>query len=413
MKDPEAAVIKQDNSSTASIGENLTKGLDHDNYIQDSTKTSSSQRGPFQPLYMVKVPNAMKNGEFLQFTISVSKTDSDEPEEIVREYEDIEWLQHCLLTEDGVVGCIIPPIPPRPEYDAKAAESKTRKQLGSDANMIMADEFHKDCRNVERYLNMLISHEVFGKSEILRKFLCEKEAAVKTKLKKSLFMRVSQAVDEARKGQHKDIDDYFQKEREWTAKYTTYMKETSLNFNKMLYAQMRLASCYGQLVSTIKETIPYKDDVQSEINRYLVILSEGVENAKHGLEVMSRNDEKTLGILLDLYARYMESVKEMLFRRTCLLVVYEDASKALEKAKPNKKTTAEEHKQTAERSYEECSDNAKRELKSFRQRRILAFGEGLSNFVEAQIKTSRDTITLLLRTLKSIKCPSDSQASPE
>ena len=32
-------------------------------------------------------------------------------------------------------------------------------------------------------------------------------------------------------------------------------------------------------------------------------------------------------------------LKEMLFRRTCLLVVYEDASKALEKAKPNKKTT--------------------------------------------------------------------------
>ena len=31
-------------------------------------------------------------------------------------------------------------------------------------------------------------------------------------------------------------------------------------------------------------------------------------------------------------------LKEMLFRRTCLLVVYENASKALEKAKPNKKT---------------------------------------------------------------------------
>lgn len=117
---------------------------------------------------------------------------------------------------------------------------------------------------------------------------------------------------------------------------------------------------------------------------------------QHGLEVMSRNDEKTLGVHLDLYSKYMESVKvgvldfyvlslslslmsftlyrkkdeniqsgflylwqlylqknsyilyicgiyrvttlqEMLFRRTCLMVSYEEANKALEKAKPNKR----------------------------------------------------------------------------
>lgn len=260
---------------------------------------------------------------------------------------------------------------------------------------------------------MVISHEVFGKSEILKKFLCEKEAAVKTKLKKSLFMRVSQAVDEARKGQHKDIDEFFQKQRDWATKYTACMKETSLNFNKMLYSQMRLANCYGQLTTSIKESIPYKDEVQSEINKYLVVLSEGVDNAKHGLEVMSRNDEKTLGVHLDLYSKYMESVKEMLFRRTCLMVSYEEANKALEKAKPNKREAAEEHKQNIEKAFEECSDSAKRELKSFRQQRILTFGEGLTNFVEAQIRTSRDTITLLLRTLNTIKCPTDSPSTSE
>lgn len=30
---------------------------------------------------------------------------------------------------------------------------------------------------------------------------------------------------------------------------------------------------------------------------------------QHGLEVMSRNDEKTIGVHLDLYTKYMESVK--------------------------------------------------------------------------------------------------------
>lgn len=413
MKDPETNINGEGDPSLASSEQNSTKGNDHEDTSQDSVWSSVLQRGPFQPLYSVKVPDAVKNGDVLQFTIHVVKKDSKDSDEIVREYDDIEWLQHCLMTEDGVVGCIIPPLPPRPEYDAKAAESKTKKQLGSDANVIMADEFHKDCRNVERYLNMVISHEVFGKSEILKKFLCEKEAAVKTKLKKSLFMRVSQAVDEARKGQHKDIDEVFQKQRDWATKYTACMKETSLNFNKMLYSQMRLANCYGQLTTSIKESIPYKDEVQSEINKYLVVLSEGVDNAKHGLEVMSRNDEKTLGVHLDLYSKYMESVKEMLFRRTCLMVSYEEANKALEKAKPNKREAAEEHKQNIEKAFEECSDSAKRELKSFRQQRILTFGEGLTNFVEAQIRTSRDTITLLLRTLNTIKCPTDSPSTVE
>lgn len=44
-----------------------------------------------------------------------------------------------------------------------------------------------------------------------------------------------------------------------------------------------------------------------------------------------------MGFQLDLHARYMDSVKDMLFRRTCLLVDYEDANRALEKAKPAKR----------------------------------------------------------------------------
>lgn len=37
----------------------------------------------------------------------VIQKDSEDSDEIVREYDDVEWLQHCLMTEDGVVGCIV------------------------------------------------------------------------------------------------------------------------------------------------------------------------------------------------------------------------------------------------------------------------------------------------------------------
>ena len=41
------------------------------------------------------------------------------------------------------------------------------------------------------------------------------------------------------------------------------------------------------------------------------------------------------------------------------------------------------------------------QLKVFMQQRLLAFEEGLSGFAESQIKTARDTYTLLVRTQNS------------
>lgn len=38
---------------------------------------------------------------------------------------------------------------------------KTKKQLGSDAHIIMADEFHKDCRNVERFVRIFFPNFVY------------------------------------------------------------------------------------------------------------------------------------------------------------------------------------------------------------------------------------------------------------
>lgn len=137
--------------------------------------------------------------------------------------------------------------------------------------------------------------------------------------------------------------------------------------------------------------------------RYLRKLGDGLESAKHGLEVLSANDEMTVAFQLDLFARYMEAVKEMLFKRTCLMVDYEDSIKVLEKAKPNKKQAAEENKLTAEKAYEICTDNARKELRSFLQYRLISFEDCLSKFAESQIKTARDTHSLLIRTLNELK----------
>ncbi|KAJ8311257.1 hypothetical protein KUTeg_011192 [Tegillarca granosa] len=174
----------------------------------------------------------------------------------------------------------VPPLPPRPEVDAKAAESKSKKQLGSDTKVIVPDEFNKDCRNIEKYLRLVVNHEILGKDKTLHQFLCESEAPFGTNVKRGFMSRLSSKVEEARKGQHKDIDEYFHKQREWATEYTRLKKETS---------------------------------------------------------------------------------DEMLFRRTCSLVEYEDSNRNLDKAKPNKQQAAEDAKKKADKAYEDCTENARRE----------------------------------------------------
>lgn len=50
----------------------------------------------------------------------------------------------------------VPPLPQRPEVDAKAAESKSKKQLGSDTKIVIPDEFSRDCRQIEKCVFTMI-----------------------------------------------------------------------------------------------------------------------------------------------------------------------------------------------------------------------------------------------------------------
>lgn len=355
------------------------------------------------PLFRVSVQEAIKDGASVQFTIMATRLEGDRGLVVTRQFEDLEWLHHQLVTGNDTNGIIIPPLPTKPESDPKSAESKTKKQLGADCHVLKPDDFDLECKSVEKYLSMMLSHTTFGRDMNLGQFLCEKEAPVRTKVSKGIMGWLSNTIDSARKSQHKDIDDFFTKQREWATDYAKASKEASGNFNKLNQSQWRLTSSYSHLNAALTGALPFQDDSTKQVNRLMLKLAEAVDNSQQGLEVVSKNDEKTMGFELDMLARCMDSVKEMLFQRTCLLIAFEDASKALEKAKPVKKQAAEEAKQTADLAYEHCSQNAKKELKSFMLQRVLAMQEGLVLFTESQIRTGRDTYTLLVRTLKAVK----------
>ncbi|XP_077984251.1 sorting nexin-5-like [Glandiceps talaboti] len=381
--------------------------------FQDANGDVVSEK-PFQPWYSVQVIGATKDGDVIKYDVKTTKLDESNQEvTVVRQYEDFQWLEHCLITQHDVIGIILPPLPMKPGVSASGAEAKSKKQLGSSSKTLIGDEFHKDCRSLEKYLQLVLRHELLGKNETLGKFLTETEAPTRAKIKKNLLSNLSKAMDEARKGGHRDVDDTFQKERDNCNDKLAALKEASEHFNKMVFIQLRLVGGYSHLSTTLNLGGGILEGDSETANNMLVKFSHALEDYKQGVEVFVVNDENTLGFSLDLYARYQESEKEMLFRRTCKMIDLENATKTLEKAKPQKRDAAEDAKQEAEAAYDRVSEVAKKEIVKYHRDRVLAFQKALILYAEAKIKTARDTYALLARDLKKLKEGNSPTSTPE
>ncbi|XP_022793565.1 sorting nexin-32-like [Stylophora pistillata] len=149
----------------------------------------------------VKVLDASKDGEIVKFTIQTNIVDESEEEKgvvVLRQYKDLEWLYHCLIAHNNVDGVVIPPLPPKPVTTVSAAEAKSKKQLGKDAKNMVADEFSRDCRNMEKFLQLVVAHPAYSKDEDLQKFLKEENPPVRSKVKKGIVIDKfnSRAVDD-------------------------------------------------------------------------------------------------------------------------------------------------------------------------------------------------------------------------
>ncbi|XP_064633470.1 sorting nexin-5-like [Lineus longissimus] len=362
----------------------------------------------FEPVFVyVKVGEPTKNGDVVKYSIVSQKVTEDESTAtVVRQYEDFEWLHHCMVTQNNLEGVIVPPLPPKPLVDPKITEKQTKEKLGSDTKLLKGDEYEKDSRNLEKYLKLVVTHSAFGTDATLDKFLRETEPPCRTNVKKGFFNKVTSAVNEVRKGGHKDVDEHFVKEKDWLNEYSIHIKSSATTFSKTVSNQEKLAQGYLHLATALNlgGTLYDEDDENGQtIHRLSVQLSEAYEDAKHGLLVDCANDELTMGHQLDLYARFVDAEKEMLFRRLCRLIEYEDANRAVEKAKPQKRPAAEEVQVAAEKTYQDCTEKSKKELKSFHHDRVLALQDGLVRFADAKVKTARDTFALLAKSLSSLK----------
>lgn len=371
-----------------------------------SGASSPEPQEPFTPKYSVRLSDRVtKDGDSVKFTLQVSQNGLT-VQMLEREFEDFEYLEHCVITGQPSHGLIIPPLPQRSAIDPYNAEVQSKRLMGKESKTLIADEFHKDCHQLQKYLELLLSHPILGKNEKLHSFLTVKEAPPRTKVKKGLMSKLSNSLD-FRKSSYPDCEEFFQKERDWVSKYHPAISSASDAFNKITCAQLRVSHQLEQLVTALKQSsMPNSEVHNKQYNIMNILFFETMDNVKNQLDEKVSKEDIMLGSVLTLWNHYIESENNMLLDRTSLMVDYQSCNRALDKAKPNRKDAAERAKKEAESAFEECSDVARNEIKKFQRERRQELQTSIEQYVEYQLTSARATLKSVTQTLTQIKAVS-------
>lgn len=155
---------------------------------------------PADDSLLVDISDALSERDRVRFTVH---TRTKLPQfakpvlSVVRQHEEFIWLHDCLEDSEAYAGYIIPPVPPKPDFDS--SRDKLQRLGDGEANMTK-DEFAKMKQELEAeylaifkktvamhemFLQRLASHEKFRQDPNFKIFLeYENELAVRSKSKK-------------------------------------------------------------------------------------------------------------------------------------------------------------------------------------------------------------------------------------
>uniref|UniRef100_A0A3P8YUG0 PX domain-containing protein n=1 Tax=Esox lucius TaxID=8010 RepID=A0A3P8YUG0_ESOLU len=376
--------------------------------------------------HTIRVTEAVRDGDSLTFIVISQKLSGSGEYHVARTHEDFEWLQQCLFSQEevpGVLGVIFPPLPAKPHLNAS---TKVLKQLGF---LVMGKEWCTYCKALEIYLQQVAANTRLNKNKCLENFLTSSDAPGQQRVRKSIFNRLSQAVEGLRKEGHKDVDDFFQTERDnnftltGCSKSATEVSATLFSllacwslftpsitatffqrFLDVVLTEQKLAVACGHLSTCLHLCVEQRDDGTAQaFSQICVKLSEVVDLMKKNFENVAENNLSTLGLGLDLETRYQEAKKEMLYRRTCKLVELETASKNAERAKPIRKAAMDDLKMKSEKEFDQISGVAKQEIARFHSVHVKLLHQALILWCEKQLETAKETSASYSQHLQAFK----------
>ncbi|XP_032345750.1 sorting nexin-32 isoform X3 [Camelus ferus] len=399
----------------------------------------------------VEISDAVSERDKVKFTV---QTKSCLPHfaqtefSVVRQHEEFIWLHDAFVENEEYAGLIIPPAPPRPDFEA--SREKLQK-LGEGDSCVTREEFAKMKQELEAeylaifkktvamhevFLQRLAAHPTLRQDHNFSVFLeYGQDLRVRGKNRKELlggFLRnIVKSADEALitgMSGLKEVDDFFEHERTFLLEYHIRIQDACLQADRVIHSHKTgLAEGFNPISAALNSLGTQE---VNQLKTSFFKLAELFERLRKLESRVVSDEDLKLSDLLRYYMRDSQAAKDLLYRRLRALADYENANKALDKARTRNREvrTAESHQQLCCQRFERLSDSAKQgkphspgapacrlptlpgslflsspELMDFKSRRISSFRKNLIELAELELKHAKASTLLLRNTLVILK----------
>ncbi|CAG4949522.1 unnamed protein product [Parnassius apollo] len=378
---------------------------------------------------LVDISDALSEKEKVKFTVHTKTTLPEFQKSefsVVRQHEEFVWLHDRYEENEEYAGYIIPPAPPRPDFDASREKLQ---RLGEGEGALTREEFLKMKEELEDeylatfkktvamhevFLQRLAAHPVFRNDAHLRVFLeYEQDLCAKPRGKMDLIgglMRsMTTTTDEIYLGATvRDVNDFFEQETAFLQEYYSHLKEAVAKVDRMTSKHKEVADAHIKLSSCITQLATRE---QPPTERFLTRAAETFDKCRKIEGRMASDQDLKLADTLRYYMRDAHAAKAVLVRRLRCLAAYEAANRNLERARAKNKDVhaplevqeAEQVQADACARFEQLSARAREELLDFRTRRVAAFRKSLIDLAELEIKHAAAQQELFRKSLQVLR----------
>uniref|UniRef100_A0A672QH54 Sorting nexin n=1 Tax=Sinocyclocheilus grahami TaxID=75366 RepID=A0A672QH54_SINGR len=363
---------------------------------------------------VIDIPDALCERDKVKFTVHTKTTLSSfqKPEySVQRQHEDFIWLHDTIVETEEYAGLIIPPAPPKPDFEGprekmhklgEGESSMTKEEYAKMKQELEAEYlavFKKTVQVHEVFLQRLSSHPMFRKDRNFQIFLeYDQDLTVRRKNAKEMFggffKNMVKSADEVLISGVKEVDEFFEQEKNFLLDYSSKIKDATAKAEKMTRSHKNVADDYNHISGALNNIAA---DNNTAFKNMCVL--QKVEDR------MASDQELKLTELLRYYTRDIQAAKDLLYRRARALADYENSNKALDKARLKGKDVAqaEENQKQCLQKFDKLSESGKKELTSFKARRVVAFRKNLIEMTELEIKHAKNSVSLLQGSIEVLK----------
>lgn len=337
------------------------------------------------PDLMVDISDALSERDKVKFTVHTKTTLSvfqQREFSVVRQHEEFIWLHDCFVENEDYSAFLIPPAPPRPDFDA--SREKLQK-LGEGENTMTKEEFNKMKSELEaEYL------ATFKKTVAMHEVFLQRIASHPTMRNDHNFrvFLVTKSADELLLSGQKDIDEQFEQDKLFLVDYHKKIAASTDLADKMTKTTKVMANSFINISFNL---ISLSSIENPALEKFIVKFAEILERARKSEGRVASDEDLKLSDTLRYYMRDSAAARDLLYRRARSLANYETANKNLDKARAkNKDVLAAENAQQAMcEKFETISQVGKGELAEFRARRVQMFRKNLTELAELEIKHAK------------------------